>query len=290
MVSDETVAPRDMGSSGNGRYLATILLMFASASVGGLLTYAECHSSRANPGWIAKALAVLTGGGLSAVAVPVAWKLGHFLGQLGQPDLIFTTGAVDLAKKRIGFALLPPVLGAAAVVMSVVYVVPFAGKRCGVPGETIQIRGAAPSQEQKQSVIPESPALVTPHSDSSPQSKTGGTSDRPLSLERRKVTPSFDCEKASVSAESFICRDESLTSLDNALSDNYKALLASALSEAGRRELKATQRLWLAERNRCTNPECVRELYHQRIYEVCRYPIYAGVRPHCRSAEEVVLR
>lgn len=98
---------------------------------------------------------------------------------------------------------------------------------------------------------------------------------------------SFDCTKASNFVEKAICTDSILGKLDDALSENYKYMLASNIGDGARKDLRATQKQWLSERNKCTSNKCVTEAYRKRIDEVCDYPVLSGMHPNCKSAAEV---
>lgn len=52
-------------------------------------------------------LKMAEGAAISALLFPIAWKLGKGFGKLAQPDLILSSGAIDLALKRIGYYFLP---------------------------------------------------------------------------------------------------------------------------------------------------------------------------------------
>jgi uncharacterized protein len=78
-----------------------------------------------------------------------------------------------------------------------------------------------------------------------------------------------------------------LGKLDGALSENYKYMLASDIGDGARSDLKATQKKWLAERNKCTDNQCLANTYRKRIDEVCEYPVISGVHPICTSSDEI---
>lgn len=99
--------------------------------------------------------------------------------------------------------------------------------------------------------------------------------------------PSFDCAKASTVAEKTICADPLLGKFDGALSENYKYMLASDIGDGARNDLKATQKKWLAERNKCTDSQCLATSYRKRIDEVCEYPVVSGVHPVCTASNDI---
>lgn len=100
-------------------------------------------------------------------------------------------------------------------------------------------------------------------------------------------SPSFDCAKASTFSEKAICTDTLLGKLDGALAENYKYMLASDIGDGARSDLKATQKKWLAERNKCTDNQCLASAYRKRIDEVCEYPVISGVHPVCTNSDEI---
>lgn len=99
--------------------------------------------------------------------------------------------------------------------------------------------------------------------------------------------PSFDCSKASTFSENAICSDPLLGKLDGALSENYKHMLASDIGDGARNNLKTTQKKWLAERNKCTNNQCLDNTYRKRVDEVCEYPVISGMHPICTSSDDI---
>ncbi len=99
--------------------------------------------------------------------------------------------------------------------------------------------------------------------------------------------PSFDCGKASTFSEKEICTDTLLGKLDGALAENYKYMLASDIGDGARNDLKATQKKWLGERNKCADNQCLANAYRKRIDEVCEYPVISGVHPACTSSDEI---
>lgn len=72
---------------------------------------------------------------------------------------------------------------------------------------------------------------------------------------------SFDCSKARSLPERMICGDVRLSEMDDRLAAAYASGLQ--VSPAPDR-LRSEQRQWMAERNRCSNAECVTEAYGRR--------------------------
>lgn len=105
--------------------------------------------------------------------------------------------------------------------------------------------------------------------------------------QNKQWEPSFDCKKASTSSERAICQDSMLGKLDGVLAANYKHISASDIGAGARNHLKKTQRAWLLERNRCTNNQCLIDLYRARIDEICDYPVISGVHPECTQSADI---
>ncbi len=101
------------------------------------------------------------------------------------------------------------------------------------------------------------------------------------------LMPSFDCTKASTFSEKAICSDPLLGNLDGALSKNYKYMLASDIGDGARNDLKTTQKDWLAERNKCTDNQCLANTYRKRMDEVCEYPVISGAHPICTTSDDI---
>ncbi|WP_109110668.1 lysozyme inhibitor LprI family protein [Azospirillum sp. TSO35-2] len=73
---------------------------------------------------------------------------------------------------------------------------------------------------------------------------------------------SFDCGKASTPVEKAICADQRLSDLDSELGRAYKAALQSNAAPA---DLKAEQKSWVVQRNRCTDTACLASAYQARL-------------------------
>ncbi|MHB0667894.1 lysozyme inhibitor LprI family protein, partial [Roseomonas mucosa] len=78
---------------------------------------------------------------------------------------------------------------------------------------------------------------------------------------------SFDCAKAGSAVERMICRDSGLSSLDEEMAAAFRAA-----GGGGVPELRAGQREWLAERNRCRTESCLRTAYEQRVATLSAIP------------------
>ena len=79
-----------------------------------------------------------------------------------------------------------------------------------------------------------------------------------------KATPGFSCSGNLFPTEAVICSDQGLASLDRQLAAVYGSKLRNLPADQ-QAELKATERTWVAERNRCgTDRSCIRNAYQAR--------------------------
>lgn len=76
------------------------------------------------------------------------------------------------------------------------------------------------------------------------------------------VAASFDCAKASNFTEHSICDNGELSALDNELARLYKETVQNTTDAS---VLKQEQRDWLTTRNRCTDVDCIKIAYQQRM-------------------------
>lgn len=82
------------------------------------------------------------------------------------------------------------------------------------------------------------------------------------------AAPSFDCGKASTRVERMICDHPRIAELDSELAAAYRIALRDAPWASANRRIRAEQGEWVAERNRCRDPRCLRQLYRQRIKQL----------------------
>ncbi|MDN5054876.1 tetratricopeptide repeat protein [Aliarcobacter butzleri] len=76
--------------------------------------------------------------------------------------------------------------------------------------------------------------------------------------------PSFDCKNIKKdSVESLICKSNNLSKLDVELNEIYKKLL-QIIPE--KKELIQEQREFLKDRKTCTNEDCIKNIYKDRLY------------------------
>src|SRR5438046_2489927 len=76
---------------------------------------------------------------------------------------------------------------------------------------------------------------------------------------------SFDCMRARHPVEQMICADPSLSALEDRLTSAYSAIVRSSNPPA---QLRADQNGWLTQRNRCTDPACLANIYQARLAEL----------------------
>lgn len=80
---------------------------------------------------------------------------------------------------------------------------------------------------------------------------------------------SFDCGKSTTPVERIICATPDISEMDATLQEVYEPTVAR---EDANGSLKASQRAWLAQRNKCADAACLRQLYDKRITELaCGY-------------------
>lgn len=82
---------------------------------------------------------------------------------------------------------------------------------------------------------------------------------------------SFDCAKATTNIEKMICSSTQLSELDSELSSIYKSAFAVDKS------IKQDQLIWIKERNKCSNVECLKEAYEDRFTALQKFVLNSGV-------------
>lgn len=93
---------------------------------------------------------------------------------------------------------------------------------------------------------------------------------------------SFDCRQAATLVETTVCQDAELSALDDALAEQYQALLDAGIGDGARQALKTSQRAWLKRRNSCQDRRCLVTAYRSRLDRLCEdYPMLSGVHPGC---------
>jgi len=87
-------------------------------------------------------------------------------------------------------------------------------------------------------------------------------------VSQAQAAPSFDCAKASTRVEFMICDHPRIARLDSEMAAAYRIALRNSPWASANRRIRAEQRDWVAERNRCRDPRCLRQLYRQRIAQL----------------------
>lgn len=150
-------------------------------------------------------------------------------------------------------------------------------------GEATKPAEVPPTQKPSEQPITAPVPVVEPN----PAPATAPIAEKSQASQQATWVPSFDCTKASTFSENAICNDPLLGKLDGALSENYKYMLASDIGDGARNDLKATQKKWLADRNKCTDNTCLANSYRKRLDEVCEYPVISGVHPTCTTSDDI---
>ena len=76
---------------------------------------------------------------------------------------------------------------------------------------------------------------------------------------------SFNCDKASTLVEKAIFSDSQFSNLDDLLMQTYKKAMSNA---SDKKSLKHDQLTWLKSRNKCTDSDCIKNAYEERIKEI----------------------
>ena len=79
------------------------------------------------------------------------------------------------------------------------------------------------------------------------------------------TSPSFDCRKATTTVEKLICTNPELSKLDVSLAETYKEAVSKAPS------IRDDQRSWNVEKNKCTNTDCLKTAYEDRISQLVNF-------------------
>lgn len=87
--------------------------------------------------------------------------------------------------------------------------------------------------------------------------------------------PSFACDRPATYAERSICADPRLAAYDRAMARLYRRSAPGAI---------AAQRRWLAERDRCHDPDCLLERHEERLLELAGDSAFPA--PTLRSATD----
>lgn len=86
-----------------------------------------------------------------------------------------------------------------------------------------------------------------------------------LTLPALAFGASFDCKLSTNRVERLICTNVQLSSLDEALSEMFLAVVEKTEFPA---RLRSEQKNWLSRRNSCADVSCVRQEYEDRIAQL----------------------
>lgn len=86
-----------------------------------------------------------------------------------------------------------------------------------------------------------------------------------LALSCAAQAASFDCAKARAQVEQMICADAELSKLDEQLGQGWKQHLRNNKFED---QFRNTQKHWLAQRNQCTDADCLKQNYQARLQQM----------------------
>ncbi|MDI1298785.1 hypothetical protein [Methylotenera sp.] len=138
--------------------------------------------------------------------------------------------------------------------------------------QTVATQTTAGLQTQ---VTPES-RLKQPAATNSVQLPTGQSTEAET-LGKYKV--SFDCNKASTTAEKLTCTTNTLSQLDGLLAATYKDRMNNSIYGVDKLTFKGSQLAWGKTKNICTDAACLETAYRNRIFELCEMPVVSGVHP-----------
>jgi uncharacterized protein len=78
-------------------------------------------------------------------------------------------------------------------------------------------------------------------------------------------SPSFDCGKVTTMVEKLICTNPELSKLDVSLAETYKEAVSKD------RSIRDDQRAWNVEKNKCSDVDCLKTTYEDRISELTNF-------------------
>ena len=74
---------------------------------------------------------------------------------------------------------------------------------------------------------------------------------------------SFDCSKSTTRVERLICSNKEISLLDDQLGELYSPELMDEFPK-----IRSAQKAWVARRNQCTDTQCLRIRYQDRLFEL----------------------
>lgn len=128
------------------------------------------------------------------------------------------------------------------------------------PTAEAQVPQAAPTTAAAPSTTP-----ATSTAAATAPAPTSAAAPAPAPQTVEVVQPSFDCAKASNSAEKMICSSQELSKLDQQLAAQYKKARDTASDSE---KLKADQIAWVRSSRKCTDEGCLVKAYKTRLSEL----------------------
>lgn len=90
---------------------------------------------------------------------------------------------------------------------------------------------------------------------------------------------SYDCAKATSTAEQLVCSNPELNRFDETLSKNYQKLLKARGEKSAIDNEKVKQRAWVKTKEDCTEVACLRRSYIDRNEEICDFILNSTTGP-----------
>ncbi|MGP8289009.1 lysozyme inhibitor LprI family protein [Vreelandella zhanjiangensis] len=79
-----------------------------------------------------------------------------------------------------------------------------------------------------------------------------------------KLQPSFDCSVDLTDVEQMICRSNELSGLDMEMSKTYQKAMSEGFADE-KVDISSDQMEWLGRRNQCSDVDCLRDAYYDRL-------------------------
>jgi uncharacterized protein YecT (DUF1311 family) len=133
-----------------------------------------------------------------------------------------------------------------------------------------ELHGTAPATNTAMTTAEAIPSSSSPSGSAGPEAKPA-IAESPVAAptaptaSTSRVSPSFDCAKATTAIENMICNSDELSRLDSQLGSAYGAR-RNGISDPN--ALKRQQQDWVRVRNQCTDANCLTAAYQNRLQEL----------------------
>lgn len=224
---------------------------------------------------------ILTGFGFGFIIAGVfAWYVGDAFRRFAKPDMVFATGAVDMAGQKLFWLFGPQLVSVFLAFCGTFYVFGLVSPESSeklASADAIIAPAVAAAPDATTSEMVESPDLTSPGlKEEVPEVGDSDTDTNQNIVEADAAfaaptnnnglsstpAPSFDCAKAATPTEKMICASVQVAEADAQLSKLYKARLADV---ADTQVLKAEQQRWMREeRDSCMSDQCLLDAYRMR--------------------------